>query len=85
MGCKGKEIEAQRQQGREFAKCKDFDKLLGANRAQAQALRIGFKQAAKLGEVHELLQELQLQGRAVSGRVHGLPLLRVARDHGDGA
>lgn len=47
MGCKGKELEAQRQQGREFAKCKDFDKLLGANRAQAQALRIGFKQAAK--------------------------------------
>ena len=47
MGCKGKELEVQRQQGREFAKCKDFDKLLGANRAQAQALRIGFKQAAK--------------------------------------
>ena len=31
MGCKGKELEAQRQQSREFAKCKDFDKLLGAN------------------------------------------------------
>jgi len=41
MGCKGKELEAQRQQSREFAKCKDFDKLLGASRAQAQALRIG--------------------------------------------
>ena len=46
MGCKGKELEAQRQQAREFAKCKNFDKVLGANRAQAQALRIGFKQAA---------------------------------------
>ena len=46
MGCKGKELKAQRQQAREFAKCKNFDKVLGANRAQAQALRIGFKQAA---------------------------------------
>ena len=42
-------------------------------------------QAGRQGEVHELMQELQLQGRAVSERVHGLPLLRVARDHGDGA
>ena len=46
MGCKGKELKAQRQKAREFAKCKNFDKVLGANRAQAQALRIGFKQAA---------------------------------------
>ena len=46
MGCKGKELEAQRQRGREFAKTKNFDKVLGANRAQAQALRVGFKQAA---------------------------------------
>ena len=47
MGCKGKELEAQRQQNREFAKTKQFDSVLAANRAQAQALRIGFKQAAK--------------------------------------
>ena len=46
MGCKGKELEAQRQQSREFAKTKQFDSLLAANRAQAQVLRIGFKQAA---------------------------------------
>ena len=46
MGCKGKELEAQRQQSREFAKTKQFDSVLAANRAQAQVLRIGFKQAA---------------------------------------
>ena len=46
MGCKGVEFAAQKQQKRDHAQSKDFEKLLGANRAQAQGLRIGFKQAA---------------------------------------
>ena len=46
MGCKGAEFTAQKQQKRAHAQTKDFEKLLGANRAQAQGLRIGFKQAA---------------------------------------
>ena len=46
MGCKGVEFAAQKQQKRDHAQSKDFEKLLGANCAQAQGLRIGFKQAA---------------------------------------
>ena len=41
MGCKGKELEAQRQQSREFAKCKKFDQQIAVNRAQCQVKSSG--------------------------------------------
>ena len=47
IGCKGKELMEQKQQKRDYAKAKDFDALLKINQAQAQAMRRGFKEAAK--------------------------------------
>ena len=49
---------------------KDFDELASAPTARRLKLSGSAVQAGRQGEVHELLQELQLQGRAVSGRVH---------------
>ena len=42
-----KELMEQKQQKRDYAKAKDFDALLKINRAQAQTMRRGFKDAAK--------------------------------------